>query len=65
MRTNNIPGLSVALIRNGRIYWGKSFGVKDGNVPVTNDTTFEAALLSKVVFAFERSISYMNVTCQR
>jgi len=52
MRRNNVPGLSLALIRNGRIYWAKSFGVKDGGAPVTNDTTFEAASLSKVVFAY-------------
>jgi CubicO group peptidase (beta-lactamase class C family) len=52
MRKNNVPGLSLALIRNGRIYWVKSFGVKDGDAPVTNDTIFEAASLSKVVFAY-------------
>ena len=52
MRKNNVPGLSLALIRNGKIYWTNSFGVKDGNAPVTNDTTFEAASLSKVVFAY-------------
>jgi CubicO group peptidase (beta-lactamase class C family) len=52
MRNNNVPGLSLALIRDGQIYWVKSFGVKDGDAPVTNDTTFEAASLSKVVFAY-------------
>ena len=52
MRKNNVPGLSLALIRNGRIYWAKGFAVKDGHAPVTNDTTFEAASLSKVVFAY-------------
>jgi CubicO group peptidase (beta-lactamase class C family) len=52
MRKNSVPGLSLALIRNGKIYWVKSFGVKDGDVPVTNETIFEAASLSKVVFAY-------------
>jgi CubicO group peptidase (beta-lactamase class C family) len=52
MRKNNVPGVSLALIRDGRVYWVKSFGVKDGDAPVTNDTTFEAASLSKVVFAY-------------
>ncbi len=33
-------------------HWAKSFGVKEGDAPVTNDTTFEAASLSKVVFAY-------------
>jgi CubicO group peptidase (beta-lactamase class C family) len=52
MRKNNVPGVSLTLIRDGHIYWVKSFGVKDGNAPVTKDTTFEAASLSKPVFAY-------------
>jgi CubicO group peptidase (beta-lactamase class C family) len=52
MRKYSVPGLSLALIRDGDIYWVKTFGMKDGKVPVTRDTTFEAASLSKVVFAY-------------
>jgi len=52
MQEHSVPGLSMALIRDGKIYWVKGFAVKDGNVPVTKDTTFEAASLSKVVFAY-------------
>lgn len=52
MRKHSVPGLSLTLIRDGKIYWVKSFGVKDGKVPVTKDTIFEAASLSKVVFAY-------------
>jgi CubicO group peptidase (beta-lactamase class C family) len=52
MQANHVPGLSMALIRDGKIYWVKSFGVKDGDAPVTRETTFEAASLSKVVFAY-------------
>jgi CubicO group peptidase (beta-lactamase class C family) len=52
MRKNNVPGVSLALIRGGKIYWLKSFGVKDGDSPVTKDTIFEAASLSKPVFAY-------------
>lgn len=51
MRQANVPGMSVALIRDGRIYWQESFGMKDARQPVTDGTTFEAASLSKVVFA--------------
>lgn len=51
MRQANVPGVSVALIRDGRIYWQESFGMKDAHLPVTDGTTFEAASLSKVVFA--------------
>lgn len=52
MRKYSVPGMSVALVRDGKVYWVKSFGVKDGNVPVTKDTIFEAASLSKVIFAY-------------
>jgi CubicO group peptidase (beta-lactamase class C family) len=52
MRKHSVPGLSLVLIRGARIFWAKSFGVKDANDPVKNNTTFEAASLSKVVFAY-------------
>lgn len=52
MRKNAVPGVSLALIRDGDIYSVKSFGVKNGSAPVTKDTIFEAASLSKVVFAY-------------
>src|SRR6185312_4663078 len=50
----DVPGLSIALIRDGRVVWAKGFGV--GNVvtgnPVTTGSIFEAASLSKCVFAY-------------
>lgn len=54
MKKADIPGISAALIRNGKIVWSKGFGVKNAetNEPVTNETIFEAASLSKVVFAY-------------
>jgi CubicO group peptidase (beta-lactamase class C family) len=52
MRRANVPGLSLALIRDGKIYWLKNFGTKDDTAPVTAETTFEAASLGKVVFAY-------------
>jgi CubicO group peptidase (beta-lactamase class C family) len=52
MGKHAVPGMSLALIREGKVYWVKSFGVRDGHVPVTNGTIFEAASLSKVVFAY-------------
>jgi len=51
MRQAKVPGLSLALIQDGKIYWRKSFGMSDAAHPVTEATTFEAASLSKVVFA--------------
>lgn len=49
-----IPGLSLALIRNGKTYWAHAFGVRDEKTgaPVTEETIFEAASLSKPVFAY-------------
>lgn len=50
----DVPGMSAALIRNGKLVWSHSFGVKNAETkePVTNDTVFEAASLSKVVAAY-------------
>jgi CubicO group peptidase (beta-lactamase class C family) len=49
-----IPGLSIALIRDGKTYWVHGFGVRNTQTgePVTVETTFEAASLSKPVLAF-------------
>jgi CubicO group peptidase (beta-lactamase class C family) len=54
MKLADVPGFSAALVRNGKLVWSKGFGVKDAetNAPVTNETVFEAASLSKVVFAY-------------
>lgn len=49
-----IPGLSIALIRDGELLWENSYGVKNMNTKedVTAETVFEAASLSKPVFAY-------------
>jgi len=49
-----IPGLSIAVIREGKLFWEKAFGVEniETNDPVTAETIFEAASLSKPVFAY-------------
>ncbi len=54
MKKFGVPGLEVSVIRHGKTTWLHSFGVKDAKTgqPVTNDTTFEAASLSKPVFAY-------------
>jgi len=48
-----IPGLSVALIWDGKVAWEKAYGVKDKatNEPVDTRTVFEAASLTKPFFA--------------
>jgi CubicO group peptidase (beta-lactamase class C family) len=49
-----IPGLSIALVQNGSLVWHHGFGVKNAQTktPVTDNTVFEAASLSKPVFAY-------------
>lgn len=54
MREGDVPGLSIVLISNGRISWHRGFGVKnaDTKAPISDNTVFEAASLSKPVFAY-------------
>jgi CubicO group peptidase (beta-lactamase class C family) len=54
MKAGDVPGLSAAVIRDGAIVWRGSFGVRDAGAPspVDDDTVFEAASLSKPVFAY-------------
>lgn len=49
-----IPGLSLAVIREGKLFWYHGFGVKNIKTgqPVSNDTIFEAASISKLVFTY-------------
>ncbi len=53
MAKARIPGLSIALIWDGRIVWQKGFGVRDKRTgePVDTQTVFEAASLTKPFFA--------------
>lgn len=54
MREAEIPGLSVAVVRDGKLYWSGAFGVRDvaTGAPVRRDTVFAAASLSKPVVAY-------------
>lgn len=54
LKDADIPGLSAALIHKGKLVWHKNFGVADAetNEPVTDETIFEAASLSKIVTAY-------------
>lgn len=47
-----VPGVSIAVIHEGRIEWARGFGVtRVGGPSVTADTLFQAASISKPVFA--------------
>ena len=49
-----VPGLSIVLIKDAKLFWRRGFGVKDSasKEPVDNETIFEAASVSKTVFAY-------------
>jgi len=53
MRYYHTPGVSVAVINDGKIEWARGFGVKDseGHDSVGISTLFEAGSVSKPVFA--------------
>src|SRR5690242_19192522 len=47
-----VPGVSIAVVHEGRIEWARGFGVtRVGGPPVTPDTLFQAASISKPVSA--------------
>ncbi|MFN2315445.1 MAG: serine hydrolase domain-containing protein, partial [Gemmatimonadales bacterium] len=49
-----VPGVAVALVEGGQLVWAKEFGVLSARskAKVTSETVFEAASLSKPVFAY-------------
>lgn len=54
MKKVGVPGLSIAVVRGGKTIWIHGFGVKEVTTsqPVTPETVFEAASLSKPLFAY-------------
>jgi CubicO group peptidase (beta-lactamase class C family) len=52
MKALNVPGVSVAVIRDGKIQWARGFGVtRMGGPSVTTSTLFQAGSISKPVAA--------------
>lgn len=54
MKFYNVPGVSVAVFKDGKILWSKTYGFADtqNKVEVSNNTMFQAASISKSVTAF-------------
>jgi CubicO group peptidase (beta-lactamase class C family) len=54
MTEADIPGLSIAVIRDSKVIWTRGFGVTNSvtKARVIDDTVFEAASLTKPVFAY-------------
>jgi CubicO group peptidase (beta-lactamase class C family) len=53
MQWSHIPGLSAVVVKNGAIVWRGAYGFRDAAAahPVTPDTLFELASVSKTVLA--------------
>jgi CubicO group peptidase (beta-lactamase class C family) len=54
MKRFHVPGVSIAVARDFKVLWTKTYGVADvvTNAPVTRETRFQAASTSKAVTAF-------------
>ncbi len=53
MDEHHVPGVSIALIQDRRVVWSKAYGIGSAATrePVTRETVFEAASMSKPIFA--------------
>ena len=53
MEAAEVPGLSIAVVREGKIYWSGAFGVRSAETgePMNEETIFEAASLTKTITA--------------
>lgn len=52
MRRLHVPGVSIAVLDDGKIVWAKGYGMtRSGGPPITPDTIFQAASISKPVTA--------------
>ncbi|MFN1218766.1 serine hydrolase [Chryseobacterium kwangjuense] len=54
MKYYNIPGVSIAVIKNSKVIWTKTYGYADveSKTPVNSKTLFQAASMSKPVSAY-------------
>ncbi|HEY1894919.1 MAG TPA: serine hydrolase domain-containing protein, partial [Terracidiphilus sp.] len=52
MKALNVPGVSIAVIHEGKIEWARGFGVRElGGSPVNAETMFQAGSISKPLAA--------------
>ena len=73
MAAAHVPGLAIAIVQHGQLFWRRAFGVKSVTTrePVDNDTVFEAASTSKPLFAYavmklcERGVMDLDVPLTR
>jgi len=51
MQQTRVPGLSIAVVHEGKIDWAKGYGIASDDTKVDVDTLFQAASISKPVSA--------------
>ncbi len=52
MQEAHVPGVSIAVVHNGKLEWARGYGVMaEGGPPVTPDTIFQAGSISKPLAA--------------
>jgi len=51
LEQSDVPGLSIAVVHNGKIDWAKGYGMAIGTTPVDANTLFQAGSISKPVAA--------------
>jgi CubicO group peptidase (beta-lactamase class C family) len=58
----HVPGVSIAVIKDFKIDWAKGYGVADREtkIPVTTDTLFQAASISKTIAAMASMKAVQN-----
>ena len=54
MERNKVPGLAMAFLHDGKLAWVETLGLSDParGLPVTEQTHFEAASLTKPAFSY-------------
>ncbi|WP_347216203.1 serine hydrolase domain-containing protein [Chryseobacterium sp.] len=53
-KNNNVPGVAIAVIKNGKIVWTQCIGFadKESQKPITTETVFNVGSISKMVSAW-------------
>jgi CubicO group peptidase (beta-lactamase class C family) len=64
MQQEGVPGLTLAVVRNGEIVRLGAYGLGnlEWQVPATNDTRFEVASVSKMVRDASGKVAYIEST---
>ncbi len=51
MKYYHVPGVSLAFFDHGQVAWARGYGLAEAKTPVTTETLFQAASVSKSVTA--------------